>query len=827
MVRRLADARYIPCSLVCSGCVLAVMGTAFAFVKTMVQTRSRGHTAVGAICYRHGLAATSTLETPVREWPSEAELRAFEETEKRRLADAKKTGKKVQRRRLRPKLLRVDPPRHYDYCGRGGIVGSGAALPKGAAPEWNDPLEWARRVEAADGKRLDSRQCRDDVVGIPLALVESGFADLAIARQAAKLAELHHTPVHWAIHKPHGPGLNWHSHVLYAGRRLSRDGHGFDRRRDTAQDKPELIEDHKRLWAETCREFGVEITFTLPGQAIEDEVREEFTAEHGRLPTAEDEHVVQAEKARRWKEHRGSRETQHPLTATVLRTERDAVAEESGLRLDAVLQAAGGTPLTPHDRRELGRISSGVENLDTAQLLALDRVPVTASARIVKYGRRAPAPSPARQVEPHRPQPAATVGVVAPRPLPQREASLAPLNSLARPVPQPSPVFPMKPSRPQPAATVGVVAPRPLPQREALLAPPNSLERVVPQPSPALQMKPSRPQPAATVGVVAPRPLPQREALLAPPNSLERVVPQPSPALQMKPHRPQPAATVGVVAPRPLPQREALLAPPNSLERVVPQPSPALQMKPSRPQPAATVGVVAPRPLPEREASLAPPNSLARPVPQPSPAVRAMSSARLLSRAGLRGRVPVVPQRIMRPPSPIPRVEEPLAAPAQDERPIAVPELVHPAPEPPWRGRLRRLVRGLRQTVTEWWPWAPTPPRSDRRVTARAPKHLRRRTRPVPARWRPLKAPDGLPRPISAIRAQLLQHPDWHDFDPVTRTVTRNARPREREAPAHASQWSQQIPPVAPPTPASVQTPPDRPRPKRRRRHGGHDGGDR
>ena len=739
------------------------MGTAFAFVKTMVQTRSRSHTAVGAICYRHGLAATSTLETPVREWPSEAELRAFDETEKRRLADAKKTGKKVQRRRLRPKLLRVDPPRHYDYRGRGGIVGSGAALPEGAAPEWNDPLEWARRVEAADGKRLDSRQCRDDVVGIPLELVESGFADLAIARLAAKLARLHHTPVHWVIHKPHGgAGLNWHAHMLYAGRRLSPDGHGFERRRDTAQDKPELIEDHKRLWAETCREFGVEITFTLPGQAIEDEVREEFTAEHGRSPTDDDEAAVQAEKRRRWQEHREATTSQHTLTPKVLRVERDTVAEEEGLRLDAILQAAGGAPLTPHDRLELGRISSGVEDLDTRQLLALDRVPVTTSARIAKHGRPTPAPSPARPVEPPRPE--AASAVVAPR-------------VAARALPQP-----------QLEATVGVVPPRPVPATEAALVPPHSLGRLVPQSSPALQVEPPRPRTAPCIEV--------------PPVPAHVFV------------QPQAAGAVRAVTPKPMPKREVALIPPNSLERRIPQSSPAPRMEPPRPRAAPIIEVP---PVPAR----------ALPQPPSVGTVRAMLGAELLSRAGLRDRVPVAAQRIMRPPRPAPGVEEAFPAPVQDERPSAAAEMIHVAPEPPWRRRLRRLVRRLRQTITEWWPWAPTPPRPDRRVKARVPEHQSRRTRPVPARWRPLEAPEGLPRPISAIRAQLLQHPDWHDFDPVTRTVTRNARPREREAPARARQWSQQIPPVAPPTPASVQTPPDRPRPKRRRGHGDHDGGDR
>ena len=594
------------------------MDTAFAFLKVLVQTRAKSHTAIGAVCYRFGLGATSTLETPVREGPSEAELKAFEATEKRRLAEARKKGKKAQRRRLRAKLLRMDPPRHYDYRGRVGIAASGAALPEGAAPEWSGPLEWGRRVEAVDGKRLDSRQCRDDVVGIPIELVESGFADLAIARQAAKLAELHQTPVHWVIHKPHGAGLNWHAHMLYAGRRLSPDGHGFEQLRDTAQDRPELIEDHKRLWAETCREFGVEITFALPGQAIEDEVREEFTAEHGRSPTDDDEPAIQLEKRKRWQEHREATTPQHTVTSKALRVERDAVAEEEGLRLDAILQAAGGAFLTPHDRRELGRLSSGVEDLDTAQLLALDRVPVTTTARIAKYGRPTPAPSPVRQVEPPRPSGAPAI-----------EAPLVPAHAL--------------------------------------------------------------------------------------------------------------------------------------------------------------------------------------PEPQPAAAVRAMASVELLSRAGLRARVPVAPQRIMRPRWPVPRVEEALvAAPAQDERPTAAPALVHPAPEPPWR----RLIRRLRQAVTEWWPWAPTPPRPHHRVKLRLPKPLRRPARPVPARRSWLEAPTGLARPMSARRPILLQHPDIYDFDPVTRTVTRNTQFREREARARArtqaAHWPQETPPD------------DRPRPKR---GGGYDDG--
>ena len=191
--------------------------SAFSFMKTMVQTRAKAHTAIGTVCYRFGLEATSTLDTPVRQWPTEEETRAFDAAEKQRVAAAKAAGEKTQRRRLRPKLLRMDPPRHYDFRARVGIETSGCALPEGAAEAWRDPLEWARRIEAADGHRLDSRQCRDDVLGIPIELVRSGFADLAMARQAAKVAELRKTPVHWVIHRPHGAGLNWHAHLIYAG----------------------------------------------------------------------------------------------------------------------------------------------------------------------------------------------------------------------------------------------------------------------------------------------------------------------------------------------------------------------------------------------------------------------------------------------------------------------------------------------------------------------------------------------------------------------------------------------------------------------------------
>ena len=58
-----------------------------------------------------------------------------------------------------------------DYTRRRGIAATGWAAPPGTDPSWGDPVTWAHRIEAVD-KRKNSRQCRDDVVGIPVELVE-------------------------------------------------------------------------------------------------------------------------------------------------------------------------------------------------------------------------------------------------------------------------------------------------------------------------------------------------------------------------------------------------------------------------------------------------------------------------------------------------------------------------------------------------------------------------------------------------------------------------------------------------------------------------------
>ena len=166
------------------------MARVFTFRRTLVQTRKRGHTATGAACYRLGLAAESRF-----------------------------TGTD-------------GAPRSFDFTKRHGIGEAGCALPDGAADAWRDPLEWARRIEAVD-YRSNSRQFRDDVIGIPRELIAEGNAEQVIAAYAQRIAAKWKTPVHFVIHDEHGK--NPHAHVMYAGR--SVDGESFARKRDREQDQ--------------------------------------------------------------------------------------------------------------------------------------------------------------------------------------------------------------------------------------------------------------------------------------------------------------------------------------------------------------------------------------------------------------------------------------------------------------------------------------------------------------------------------------------------------------------------------------------------------------
>ena len=203
---------------------------AYAFMRTMVQTRSKGHTATGAMCYRMGLAAESTIPG----------------------ADGE--------------------PRQFDYTRRTGIAATGWAAPAGTDRSWRDPVKWAHRIEAVD-KRKNSRQCRDDVVGIPVELVEAGVADEALQAYADRLAAEHKTVVHFALHKPDRGGRNHHAHVLYPGRHVA--GLTFSRKRDREQDNPtdggpDLVARHKTIWSEVCRDRGVVLDWTseAPGHHL-------------------------------------------------------------------------------------------------------------------------------------------------------------------------------------------------------------------------------------------------------------------------------------------------------------------------------------------------------------------------------------------------------------------------------------------------------------------------------------------------------------------------------------------------------------------------------
>ena len=204
---------------------------AYAFMRTMVQTRSKGHTATGAVCYREGLAASSTIPG----------------------ADGQ--------------------ARLFDYTRRTGIAATGWAAPPGTDTSWGDPVTWAHRIEAVD-KRKNSRQCRDDVVGIPLELVEAGVAEEVVRAYADRLAAEHKTVVRYALHEPDRGGKNHHAHVLYPGRHV--EGLTFSRKRDREQDNPgkgggpDLVTRHKAIWSELCRARGLELDWTseAPGHHL-------------------------------------------------------------------------------------------------------------------------------------------------------------------------------------------------------------------------------------------------------------------------------------------------------------------------------------------------------------------------------------------------------------------------------------------------------------------------------------------------------------------------------------------------------------------------------
>lgn len=463
---------------------------AFSFIKTQVQTRAKGHTAEGHYDYVFGEHGTSTLGTPIRNY------RAKDPRERRR-------------------VIRMDPPRCYDYRNRNDIAAKGYAAPPGAAAEWRDGHEWARRIEAADGKRTDSRQLRDDIVGLPLALVEQGNAEQAVQDYAQALARAHRTPVHYAIHSPHKGSRNWHAHVLYAGRELTADGRAFERRRDRSQDKPQLIERHKAIWTKVCRPYGLEL---------------DFTPQHSEEAPA----------------------PEYRLTARMLATERRAAAREEGARLNAAVEAVGGPPLSRQEQQVLGETSLDLDGLDTAGLLALPRTPATTGARIAKHARRSmPAPAPAAEAPRPRPTPAPAVDAA------DLEVSpmLVPCPVRAVPLPRARPpavhaVDPgMAPAIPRAFAPEPIAVPR---LRPAPL-PPVASQRPRPALAPVVTPRRARPVPAASVVASQmrhERPVPAPAAPWVPMRARPRAA-RAIEASAPEYARPAPAPAIGIPAPVP------------------------------------------------------------------------------------------------------------------------------------------------------------------------------------------------------------------------------------------------------------------------------------
>lgn len=220
---------------------------AYAFLRVMIQTRKKKHTATGAMCYRFGDRGTS--------------LFAGDDGE----------------------------PREYDFTPRAGIGPQGCALPEGAGESWRDRHVWAHRIEEVD-TRSDARQCRDTVIGIPRELRDR--ADELLGRVAQLIAEDEGTPAHWVIHDL--DKKNPHGHILYAGRRL--DGpDAFAAKRDTRQNwttrgaRKSIVDRHREHLVTACREMGVELSFEPKGEKAQEHI--------GPQPWARERKAIQVELA--------------------------------------------------------------------------------------------------------------------------------------------------------------------------------------------------------------------------------------------------------------------------------------------------------------------------------------------------------------------------------------------------------------------------------------------------------------------------------------------------------------------------------------------------
>ena len=418
----------------------------YSFRRTLIQTRARGHSASACVAYRFALAVTSRF-------PGEdGQLREF------------------------------------DFTRRRGIGPKGCALPAEASDAWLGPVEWALRIEAVDYRR-NSRQCRDDVIGIPREMVAADEAEAAIAAYAQRIAKRWRTPVHWVIHDL--DSANPHAHVLYAGRSL--DGpDAFARTRDRTQDqvsdpgrgRRSITELHTEYWTEVAADFGYELDFT---------------------PDAE-----------RAQKHIGP----HAWAM-----EKMAIEQETAERI--------GSALDPEDPLDAGDLlalaQDATAGLTVTEALALDRDPVTESMRECAKPMEA---RPDVQLDPPRRSLTAAAELSPPRRALSVEAELPPPRralSAEAELPPPRRALSAEAELPPPRRALSAEAELPPPRRalsvETELPPPRralSVEAELPPPRRALSVETELPPPRRALSAEAELPPPRRvlpaETELSPPR---------------------------------------------------------------------------------------------------------------------------------------------------------------------------------------------------------------------------------------------------------------------------------------------------------------------
>ena len=145
---------------------------AIRMVQVVAQTRSRGHTAAGAVAYRHGL----NLACP-------------------------RTGQT------------------HEYAVRredGHVIAEGMA---GRTPAITTPAALAVEIERTE-RRRNSQLLRDVQVALPVEL-DAPSGEALVAHMAQALAARYSTVVSWAIHRPHhGDCRNIHAHLIVPTRAL-------------------------------------------------------------------------------------------------------------------------------------------------------------------------------------------------------------------------------------------------------------------------------------------------------------------------------------------------------------------------------------------------------------------------------------------------------------------------------------------------------------------------------------------------------------------------------------------------------------------------------